>query len=578
MLNISVRRAARRLGALALLLLAGLLPLTLATAKAATTGEQRTAVILVNFQDLATQPISKDAAHALVFGKVSDFYWEASYQKTFFSGDTFGWFTVPVSSGVCDIQLVAREADKAATAAGANLSAYDRIIYLAPNNVCTGTGYNSGTARPTRTWIFSNAPDAGAVSHEVGHNFGLSHSQSLDCGTTSLASDCIVRSYGDPADRMGSGDAHFNAFQKTMLGWIGVAGTPGLTTVSTSGRFQLAPFASNDTATKALRIPRGIDALTGEMSYYYLEYRQRVGFDATLRGNLAEGVLVHVGGVNQYSRLLDMTPGSDPVSDFNDMYDSALATGRSYNDEGAGIRISLVAADASGATVDVSVGGNTTPSCVRAQPGVSMSGPTTPVAAGSTLSYTLVVTNRDSVGCSPTTFNLARSVPAGWTGALAASSLTLSPGTTANTSLAVTSSSSATAGSYGVGAGVASSMGSVHTASALANYAVADASANTVLTGAVAADKSSYLRGEKAYVSALVKRDGVVVGGIWVTFSITLPDGTRSVSTAITGADGFARMTYRIGKGKTAVGIYAVRADFASNGASTTATGAFTVK
>ena len=579
MLNISFRRDLRRMGAFALLFLAGLLPLVPAPAKAATTGEQRTAVILVNFQDLATQPVTKAAAHALVFGGVSDFYWEASYQKTFFSGDAFGWFTVPVSRSVCDIHLLAREADKAATAAGADLAAYDRVIYLAPDNACSGTGYNSGTARPTRTWIFSNLPDAGVIAHEVGHNFGLSHSQSLDCGTVSLGSDCIVRSYGDPADTMGSGgDTHFNAFQKDLLGWIGAAGTPGVITVGASGRYQLAPYAASGTSAKALKIPRGIDALTGEMNYYYVEYRQRIGFDATLGGNLAQGVLVHIGGINQFSRLLDMTPGSDPVSDFNDMYDSALTVGRSYSDANAGIRITLVAADASGASVDVAVGGSAPPACTRAQPAIALSGPSGTVPAGTAVDYTVAVTNRDSSGCSTTTFNLARSVPDGWTGALGAASLSLSPGASASTTLTVTSPVGAASGTYGVGAGTGSSVGSVHTASASLTYSIAPPAGSTTLTGAIGTDKSSYARGETVYLSALVKRDGVVVNGASVTFSIVLPNGSQVSSSATTGPDGLARTTYRIGKGKNAAGAYAVRADMTSNGVAATATGTFSVR
>lgn len=578
MLNTFIRRASRRMGALALLLLAGLLPLTLATAKAATTGEQRTVVILVNFQDLATQPISKAAAHSLVFGKVSDFYWEASYQKTFFSGDSFGWFTVPVSSGVCDIQLLAREADKAATAAGADLSTYDRIIYLAPNNVCTATGYNSGITRPTRTWLFSDAPDAGDLAHEIGHNFGMAHSQSLDCGTVSLSTDCIVRSFGDLADTMGSGgNTHFNAPQKDMLGWIGAAGTPGLTTVTASGRFQLAPFAAGGTAAKALKIPRAIDALTGEMSYYYVEYRQRIGFDATLLGNLTDGVLVHIGGTNQYNYLLDMTPGSDPVYDYNDWYDSALTVGRSYNDAIANIRIALVAADASGATVDVSLGAAPVQTCTRAQPTLSLSGPLTAVMAGSTLSYTASLTNRDSAGCATTTFNLARNVPQGWTGTLSAGSVSVSPGATASFTLTVTSASGAASGSYGIGVGTSSSVGSPHTASASASYSVASPS-GAALIGSIGTDKDGYARGDTVFISALVKRDGVAVNGASVAFSVVLPDGSRATSAVKTDINGFARTTYKIGKGKPAVGGYGVRADITNGDATAVATGAFTVK
>src|SRR3989344_4936859 len=49
-------------------------------AQATTMGEQKTAVILVNFEDAATQQMSAAAAHTLVFGTVSNFYWEGSYQ------------------------------------------------------------------------------------------------------------------------------------------------------------------------------------------------------------------------------------------------------------------------------------------------------------------------------------------------------------------------------------------------------------------------------------------------------------------------------------------------------------------
>lgn len=543
-------------------------------------GEQKTAVILVNFQDAATQPISATAAHNLVFGTVSDFYWEASYQKTFLSGDTFGWFTIPVSRTICNVNLVAQEADKAAIAAGVNLAAYDRVVYLAPQNSCTVTGYNSGIALPSRTWLFTDSFNPRIVAHELGHNFGLSHSQALDCGAAVLGSDCAVKSYGDAADTMGSGATpHFNAFQKELLGWIGTAGTPAITTVTASGRYAIAPFAATGTASKALKIARGVDALTGEMNYYYLEYRQPVGFDGVLvgAGNLAKGVLVHTGGVNQFSQLLDMTPDSSATSD---VMDAALDAGRTYVDSVAGISITLVAADANGATVDVTVGGSApapAPTCARAAPTVSLSGPTTAVAAGSTVNYTLSVTNRDSSACTATSFSLARSVPTGWSGTLAAASLSLSPGASSSTTLSVTSAGTATAGGYGIGAGIGSSVGSVHTANASATYSVASSGGGTSLTGTVGTDKPSYVRGETVYMSALVKNNGVPVSGASVKFMVTGPNGGSTLLSAVSGSDGYARTTYRLGKGKGAVGGYALRADATSGGGSTTANSTFSV-
>jgi Predicted membrane protein len=548
-------------------------------ATGSTTGEQKTAVILVNFQDEATQPISVAAANILVFGKVSDFYWEGSYQKTFLSGNTFGWFTIPVSKTICNVALIAQEADKAATAAGVNLAAYDRLIYLAPQNSCTVTGYNSGPTLPSRTWIFTNLLNDRVIAHELGHNFGLLHSQALDCGATTLGDGCAQPSYGDAADTMGNGvTPHFNAYQKEQLGWLNTAGQPPITTVSASGNYAIAPYASMGTAAKALKVPRGVNPQTGKMQYYYIEYRQPVGFDAVLGniGNLTSGVLVHTTDIDRNIMLLDMTPDSDPTSSFYDIRDSALPVGRTFADSAAGVSIKLVSADASGATIEVGVGGGApVPTCTRAAPTITLSGTTTAVAAGSSTSYTVTVSNKDSSACAATSFALARSVPSGWIGSLAATSLSLSPGTSASTSLSVTSSSTATAGSYGIGVGVSSAVGSVHTANASSTYSVATATGSPAITGTVGTDKTSYRRGQTVYMSARVLSGGVAVNGASVKFTVTLPTGASAVLSATSGSDGYARNAYKLGKAKSAIGSYTLRADASSGGSTATSNTAF---
>jgi hypothetical protein len=575
------RRAARLLSALALLLLASCAS---TSARAANTGEQKTAVLLVNFEDRAVQPITPAAAQTLVFGSVSDFYWENSYQKTFLSGQTFGWFTIPVSSATCDVQLIAREADKAATAAGVNLADYERLVYLAPHNACTVAGYNNGPGiSPSRTWIITDHFDIRLIAHELGHNFGLSHSTALDCGTASLGGTCTSYSYGDLADTMGSGDApHFNAFQKEALGWLGTSGQPPIITAAASGRYTIAPLETTGGGAKAIRIARGIDAASGQVNYYYVEYRQPIGFDTTLAavGNLATGVLVHTGGpsladgVQQQSILLDMMPASYAAAS-DDFVDSALAVGRSYTDAAAKVTITLVAADANGAIVDVTVGNTQAASCMRGTPTLSLTGPAAAVAPGATQGYSLALTNRDSSACDATSFNLARSVPSGWVGTLAATMLTLSPGATGATTLSVSSPTSATGGSYGIGIGASSSVGTVHTASASATYAVAPSTAT--LTESIATDKANYVRGETVRMSALVKANGVAAANANVRFTVTLPSGATTTLSAVSGNDGSARASYRTAKGKSASGDYRVRADASKGVDSATATTDFSV-
>jgi hypothetical protein len=68
------------------------------------------------------------------------------------------------------------------------------------------------------------------------------------------------------------------------------------------------------------------------------------------------------------------------------------------------------------------------PPCTRAAPTISLTGGGTAVRAGSFVAYTLNVTNRDSATCGKTEFDLARTVPAGWTGTLHQTSVTLGPG------------------------------------------------------------------------------------------------------------------------------------------------------
>jgi hypothetical protein len=563
-----------------------LLPACATFAATGTTGEQKTAVILVNFQDNATQPKTPVEVHELVFGQVSDFFWEASYEKTFLSGDVFGWFTIPVATNNCDVKLIVQEANHAAMAVGANLAAYSQFVYMFPDN--SGCGWSGleekGAAGERLIYINGNAGFAlKPVAHEMGHGLGLMHSNALDCDVSATGNTCTLLGYADPADTMGTRGAHFNAFQKELLGWLNAAGAPPITTVTASGRYAIAPLETYDQRAKALKILKGNDPTTGVKTWYYLELRQLLGFDSILagRGNLASGVLVHTGSVSatgiSNSLLLDTTPNSSELTRIADFEDGALGVGRTYVDAAAGVTVTVVSIDANGAVLDVDVGGAPPPACVRVSPAITLTGPGSAVAAGTTVKYTVKVLNRDSSSCAATTFNLARSVPSGWTGSLAMSSMSLSPGASSSTSLDVISPATAAATSYGIGVGGGSNVGSIHTANASASYVVA-ASASHVLSTSVGTDKTAYSRGESVYLSARVLDNGTPLAGASVRFNITLPGGASSVLSASSGADGYARSSYKLGKGKAVLGSYQVRADASSGGASASAGSAFSVR
>ena len=294
-------------------------------------------------------------------------------------------------------------------------------------------------------------------------------------------------------------------------------------------------------------------------------------------GNATSGVMIHTGvqGDVFTTLLLDMTPNSYDISNSSDFEDGALAVGRSYGDGVAGVTVTLVAADATGATIDVNLAAAPA-TCTRVAPTLVLSGPATAVAAGSTVNYTLSLSNKDSSTCVATSFNVARTVPSGWSGVLATSTLTLSPGASTTTTLAVTSAGTAPAGSYNIAAGVSSAASGTHTVGAAATYAVA-APGTPALTESVGTDKASYLRGQTVYMSARVLSGGAPASGVGVRFTVALPGGASSVLTATSGSDGYARSSLKTGKGKAAIGSYQLRADASSGSASATASTGFNV-
>ena len=70
--------------------------------------------------------------------------------------------------------------------------------------------------------------------------------------------------------------------------------------------------------------------------------------------------------------------------------------------------------------------------------------------AGTTLDYTIQVTNNDSQNCSASAFSLAPVLPGGWGGTVSPSLLTLDPGEMGSTTVSVTSPTDASAGVYNV--------------------------------------------------------------------------------------------------------------------------------
>jgi uncharacterized protein YfaS (alpha-2-macroglobulin family) len=138
----------------------------------------------------------------------------------------------------------------------------------------------------------------------------------------------------------------------------------------------------------------------------------------------------------------------------------------------------------------------------------------------------------------------------------------------------VTSPGTAAAGSYGVGVGTSSTVGSVHTANAASTYAVA---APVALTETVSTDKITYRSGETVSITARVLQAGTAVSGAAVSFTATKPNGSKVLLSGTTDSNGYATVSFKTGKGTGNVGYYQVTAVATSGSLTTQATSTFAV-
>jgi len=365
-----VKRLARPWPAMAVisaaLMASAINPAVAATANP-TTGDQRLLVLLVNFQDSSLAPFTIDQARDAAFGTVSPFFHTVSGGRLRITGDTRGWFTLPIDS-TCDTALIEQYGNAAAVAAGIDVSSYGRLLYVfAGTATCRSAGFSTITRYPSQTFLNGSISSV-LMAHELGHALGLDHATLLDCTSGVIGAGCTTVQ-DDAFDPMGSAKAlvHINAVFKERLGWLG---TGSLQLVTSDGDFVLAPYAATTGGTpNVLKIYKGPDPVSGVPQWYYVEYRQPLDYDAALQGNVnvMSGVLVRYGvapqdlwtdaNTAQQSTLLDMTPAS-AVQNYDDRRDPALTAGRTFTDPATGLSITTLWADGATAGVRVRLGSN----------------------------------------------------------------------------------------------------------------------------------------------------------------------------------------------------------------------------
>lgn len=325
-------------------------------------GARTVAVVMVNFTDDRSQPVTADDLRATTFtGPRSAHRLFAAQSggsvslvgRSRADGDVFGWYALPVASTRCDVAAWAAAARRAASADGVDLAAYDHVVLFFPKvAACAWTGLADHPG--SQSWI-NGEDDVAAIAHELGHNMGVHHAAARACSAggarVPISTVCSDREYGDPFDVMGLEARLMSSWHRAQLGQLPVSQQ---TTVTESGVYDIG--TANDlgsTASKLLLIPRGRPGAPAS-EFYAIELRSPlVPFDDWApSAPVATGVSIRLVPrltVRSQSRLLDLTPATPTF------LDAALQAGEVLSDPVHGIAIRAVAAGGGSASLEVTL-------------------------------------------------------------------------------------------------------------------------------------------------------------------------------------------------------------------------------
>ncbi|MGK0367933.1 MAG: hypothetical protein ACI9QD_001073 [Thermoproteota archaeon] len=245
------------------------------------------------------------------------------------------------------------EIKEAAEAMGFNLADYDNVATISncadrPTiggyaslgkwdwlNIGKAQSYIKMSSAPERLTVLENplvpywSSFIGILSHERGHNFGLYHSNGLDCGEQKYLQGCTIVSYGNHFDRMGSPDGSltFNADQQRRAGFKDK--NKHFLHIKESGNFEIERLTS---LKREKKIAAYIYLENTDQKLFMVEYRQPDLYD----GNLASWVFRNVSnGVHLYSSLGGSLPSMSPNFTTSFQYIDSNPTALNWHDDTA---------------------------------------------------------------------------------------------------------------------------------------------------------------------------------------------------------------------------------------------------
>lgn len=398
------------------------------------TTAHRTIAIISNTSD-KNVPCSPTAVDGILFNNpgnnVAEGLHSASHGQYTIAGRVVGPFNVPYLS-TDSYSTIGNAGQAAATAAGIDLSQYDRIINVIPRNAnmsFIGVAFFNSK----QTWILECSL-GDIYEHELGHNLNLDHA-----GRDG-------NEYADMGSFLGYsgvGTRHTHAFQMSALNWLPAASVlrnpgPGTYTINSSDMY---PGSASH--------PQAIFVSKPDTNQQYvISYRTPTGYASKMPSDYHYQAQVHTVGLNLMSK-----------STF-----SFLNSTTPLKDTANNLTVSLVSSTPETATIKIEG------ACSTSVPQVSISPAEIGSTPGGTAQYSVTIKNNNSVYCPATSYSLSvTDTSSDLTSTLTSQQLTLSSGQSNTNTLSAVSS-----GSIGSGTQVitVSANGNGMTGSATAKYTI----------------------------------------------------------------------------------------------------------
>lgn len=291
-------------------------------------GSKSLAILLLQFANESAPAYDRELVEKL-FSEANEFYKEVSYGQFAFTWDIVGPLVVPLPTP-CDraqLEAATAAARTAASQAGVDLAQYNTLVLAG-----SGCGLAQAAIDGSHVWLLETGLNTRTVAHELGHSLGVYHADFLYCPSApfvplprSFAPECRRFDADDYHDVMGrSGFHHFNAVFKEVFGWLTAI------EVTKSGVYRIEPIESLESSVKAIKIRAG----SGD--FFYLEYRQPIGFDrvnprTSQFVGMFQGALVRLAqssAITSFSALLAMDGLTEPFPGFPSDPQVAPARGR----------------------------------------------------------------------------------------------------------------------------------------------------------------------------------------------------------------------------------------------------------